>query len=183
MGRSRNGERREAGWGPLPMVNLVTLLVPVALMVGQAIGLRVLRAADPGIAGENPGDAVLAVVEPVVEVSGRGFRIRGAEDVLAGPEGRPSLPCADGACGRAGAYDYQGLRRLLGHVKSAYPWADEVTFEAADGMPTEVLSRAIEAVRADPAGRELFPKVRLRSPGSEAAGEAAVELGRPRVGR
>lgn len=159
MRRNRDGEQqRTSGMNLFPIVNLATLLVPVVLMGSQALVVRWLDARTMPL--ENPGDAELRPVVPVVEVSFEGFRILGAEDVLAGPGGRPSVPCVADRCTDPGAYDYARLRRLLGHVKAAYPWADEVRVVVVDEVGVEVLARAMDAARDD-GEREMFPRVRL----------------------
>ena len=158
MARQRDESSRTLNL--VPIMNLATLLIPVLLMGTQFMAVKLM---NPGPADgmENPGDDRVHDVVPIVEVSASGFRISGAEDVLAGPDGQPILPCATGNCMNAGAYDYTGLRRLLGHVKNAYPWADEVVLVADDTIPYDVLVRAMDAAREDTGQRELFPRIRL----------------------
>lgn len=139
------------------MVNLATLLVPVLFMGGQAIAMRWMQADGP-IGHENPGDAEVHHVELRVEVTEQGLKIVGAEQVLAGPGGQPTVPCI-GPCS-AGGYDYAALNRLLGHVKAAYPWVDEVEVRAAPSMPYPIVVKVLDAA-AERDGDELFPKVRL----------------------
>jgi len=160
MARQRDDSPRT--FSLVPIMNLATLLIPVLLMGSQFLAVKFL---DPGPSAvlENPGDDRVEAVVPVVDVSEGGFRISGAEEVLAGPDGQPILPCASGSCGNSGSYDYSGLRRLLGHVKDAYPWADEVILIADERVPYEVLVRAMDAAREDTGQRELFPRVILRN--------------------
>lgn len=154
-------EESSRSFNLVPIMNLATLLIPVLLMGSQFIAMRLL---DPGPVPEleNPGDARIERVVPVVRISDSGFRIEGAEQVLAGPDGQPVLPCAANGCMNVGAYDYAGLRRLLGHVKDAYPWADEVVIVADNSVHYDVLMRAMDSAREDTGERELFPRVQLR---------------------
>ncbi|MEZ4319044.1 MAG: biopolymer transporter ExbD [Myxococcota bacterium] len=160
MARQRDDSART--FNLVPIMNLATLLIPVLLMGTQFVALKLMDA-GPTPRLENPGDDRVEAIVVTVEVSSAGFRISGAEDVLAGPDGQPVLPCAAELCTNAGAYDYTGLRRLLGHVKDAYPWADEVVVVADDSIPYDVLVRAMDAAREDTGERELFPRVRLEN--------------------
>ncbi len=172
MPRSRE-EHTKAGFTAfhlVPIMNLATLLIPVLLMATQFVALQWMNAGPDTPALENPGDDRLEPIVPIVDVSEAGFRIAGAEEVLAGPDGRPLLPCAADACSNPGSYDYTRLRRLLGHVKDAYPWADEIILRADDTIPYDVLVRATDAAREDTGQRELFPRVRLEWAGSRGPG-------------
>lgn len=144
----------------VPIANLASLLIPVGLMVTQFVALQWMGSADTPLLEENLRDAEIAPILPVVEVDDQGFRVLGAESVLAGPNGRPRLPCANDTC-TTETYDYAGLGRLLGHVKDAYPWADTVVVHRRSEVPYDVLVRTVDAVRRD-AEHELFPRVRLR---------------------
>lgn len=141
----------------MPIVNLATLLVPAGLMLSQFVAMQWMAPAP--MPGENLMDAAVHPVVPVVRIRADGFEVLGAENVLAGPEGRPVLTC-DGPC-TSNTYDYVGLRRLLGHVKAAYPWADALTLERRTDASYEVLVRTFEAVRSD-GDRELFTRIELR---------------------
>lgn len=155
----RNRENR--GLQLLPMMNLATLLIPVLFMVGQVIFVRMWRADQPVIEHENPGDAMVRPVQLQVHVTDAGLQILGAEEVLAGPQGRPVIPCA-GSCEHY-TYDYDSLNRLLGHVKDAYPWIDQIEVIAPADTPYPVVSELIQA-SAEHDGEDLFPRVRLGTP-------------------
>ena len=169
MPRSRDEDSKTgfAAFQLVPIMNLATLLIPVLLMATQFVALQWMQSGPEIPPLENPGDDRLEPIVPVVEVSRDGFRIAGAEQVLAGPDGRPMLPCAAEACANPGSYDYTRLRRLLGHVKDAYPGADEIVLRADDSIPYDVLVRATDAAREDTGQRELFPKVRLEWAGED----------------
>lgn len=150
-------DRERRGWQLLPMTNLATLLVPVAFMGAQAIALSWMSPDGP-VGIENPGDERVRPVDLIVEVQSDGLRILGAEEVLAGPEGRPFLPC-DAGCG-PGTYDTEGLNRLLGHVKNAYPWVEAIEVRADPGIDYPAIVQVLDAA-AEREGEELFPRVRL----------------------
>lgn len=156
-------DREQRGLQLLPMMNLATLLIPVLFMVGQVVVVRAWHADQP-VAEENPGDALVRPVALQVELSEAGLRILGAEEVLAGPEGRPLIPC-HGSC-RLHTYDYASLHRLLGHVKDAYPWVDEVEIVAPVDTPYPVVAELVRTARTED-GEDLFPRVRLATPTSE----------------
>lgn len=162
MPRHREHDEKSSTFTLVPIANLATLLVPM-LVMGTQLVLTQRRDVGPAIPGENPGDAALVQIVPVIRVTAQGFRILGAEEVLAGPGGQPWLPCAGSVCTSAGSYDYGGLRRLVGHVKSAYPWAEEAIVVVEDDVGLDVLARAMDAVRTD-GQRDLFPRVRLAQP-------------------
>ncbi|MCA9492621.1 MAG: hypothetical protein H6736_01490 [Alphaproteobacteria bacterium] len=143
----------------LPIANLATLLVPIGLMVTQLVALRWLQPAPEPFPHENARDAVAATVVPTVVVTEEGFQLFGAEDVLAGPDGRPELPCL-GPCGET-TYDYAALRRLLGHVKAAYPRSDSLVVERQADVSYAVLVQVFTSVQTD-GEADLFPRVGLR---------------------
>jgi hypothetical protein len=153
-------ERPSKSLNLMPIVNLATLLVPMGLMVSQFVVVQWWRSVPAPMAGENVVDARVHDVDLVVRILEEGFELRGAEAVLAGPGGRPVLPCI-GPCGDD-TYDVDGLQRLLGHVKAAYPWADEVVIERRADVSYTVLVTTAQAVRRTPEGRELFPRIALR---------------------
>lgn len=150
-------DKEQRGLSLLPMMNLATLLIPVLFMGGQVIAMRWLHTEGP-VGIENPGDADVHPVDLRVELTSTGLRILGAEDVLAGPNGQPVLPCL-GPCS-TGAYDYAALNRLLGHVKAAYPWVDEVEVLAEPSTPYPVVVKVLDAA-AERDGEDLFPRIRL----------------------
>lgn len=158
MARERSDTERS--WNLVPIMNLATLLIPVLLMGSQFVAVRLLDQETPDVRVENPGDDGVRAIALRVDVTRKGIRIIGAETVLAGPNGQPFLPCLGGDCANPGAYDYDSLQRLVGHVKDAYPWADEVEISASDWVPYEVLVRVNDAVAGDEEN-ELFPRIRL----------------------
>lgn len=144
----------------LPIANLATLLVPMGLMATQLVALRWMRPDAEPFPQENPRDAIVDTVRPTVLIEANGLRVLGAESVLAGPAGQPLLPC-DAICS-ADTYDYVGLRRLLGHVRAAYPRSDSLVVELRSEASYDVLVRVFTAVQHDEAGGDLFPRITLR---------------------
>lgn len=143
----------------LPMANLATLLVPMGLMATQLVALRWLRPPPEPFHAENPQDGVSEVVVPLLRIEADGLRILGAETVLAGPDGQPLVPRTEGG---PAPFDLVALRRLLGHVRNAYPRSDTLVVEQQVGASYEALVQIFAAVQRDEQGNDLFPRVVLR---------------------
>jgi len=143
----------------LPMMNLVTLLIPLLLIATQFAELAIIDSSVPGIADPVeplPGPPPLQLR---LEVGGDGVRLVGAEPVLSPDTGEPSLvPCAPGACGGPESYDTAELSRLLGLVKEAHPDERTVIVQPEGGVPFDVLVAVMDAARGD-GGAPLFPEV------------------------
>ena len=167
----------------VPIMNLVTILIPVLLLSVQFINLALIDSTLPAIGApqETPPDEdeepplVLSVL-----ITAKGFTIAGADAVLKpeggdapaappaeGEEAEPTVPCTDdGQCATPEDYDYVELTRLLAKIKDEYPDDENVILVPESDIMYEVIVRTMDASRDDlenpnPDGtrRSLFPFV------------------------
>ena len=167
MKRKRNIEAEELNL--VPIMNLVTILIPFLLMAAQFISLAVIDSTLPAIGPPQPREETdedpplnLSVI-----ITDEGFTIAGADAVLpqeGGDEG-PTVPCIETGCPTPESYDMKELTRLLGLIKDEYPDDQNVILVPESRIPYEVLVLAMDATREDPStkvgdkARELFPYV------------------------
>lgn len=170
---------QESGLSILPVMNLVSILIPFLLMTTQFVQISAIDTLAPVLAA--PGEPSEAEEEPITLVlllGARGLTVAGA-DAIVYPEGAPTgsprerpptLPCSGGLCASVDSYDWRGLTAVLARVKDAYPEEEDLLLLPEDDLPYEVIVRAMDASRADPASRgldgrprRLFPRVVLAS--------------------
>jgi biopolymer transport protein ExbD len=150
--------KRATGDGKLnlmPVMNLVTILIPMLLATAELAEVASIETTAPGIADEGevlpPGEAPL-----VLRVSSVGVAVDGV------PEGvtiETELRCAGDVCARAADYPLEQLTEALAQVKGAHPSDDRVIIEPAGNVPYGVLVAVMDAARTDGAGEMMFPRV------------------------
>ena len=167
----------------VPIMNLVTILIPVLLLSVQFMNLALIDSTLPAI-GPPPDTPPEEDEDPPlvlsVLITAKGFTIAGADAVLKpegeaaaapapaeGEEAEPTVPCTDdGQCGTPEDYDYAELTRLLALIKTEYPDDENVILVPESEVVYEVIVRTMDASRDDlenpnPDGtrRSLFPYV------------------------
>jgi len=153
----------------IPIMNLVTILIPFLLMAAQFVSLAVIDSSVPAIGPPQPPSEEQD--EPPLNLSvlitDEGYTIAGAEAVLpaeGGDEG-PTVPCVETGCPTPDSYDTKELTRLLGLIKDEFPDDQNVILVPESRIQYEVLVRTMDATREDPSTkkdgkpRELFPYV------------------------
>jgi biopolymer transport protein ExbD len=147
----------------VPIMNLITILIPFLLLSVQFVGLA---AVDASLPTEDADLAVDGVVEEpltlLVRLTSEGLRVRGAEDVL-GPDA--VIPCA-GPCASADDFDWRALSERLGRVKDAHPEQQTVLLVPDAWVSYGGIVAAMEATghRLGGDGAALFPRVVLAAP-------------------
>jgi biopolymer transport protein ExbD len=157
----------------VPIMNMVTILIPFLLMAAQFITLSVIDSTLPAIGGAPPPDATPPERPPLnlkVLVTSEGFTI--ATDVAVLPaqgNAGPTVPCKAPGCPTIDAYDFEQLTRLLSEIKDEYGHEENVILVPENHIRYEVLIKTMDATREDPnqkvetdAGpknKELFPFV------------------------
>lgn len=145
--RKRNPEAEDLDL--VPVMNLVTILIPFLLMASTFVAIAVIDSPAPSITPEPEPRQVEA--EPVRVVMGDdGY-------VVYAPE-RVDLACT--ACPSDDPWDEAGLRAALIEVKHARPDDRTLVLAASDGVPYGAIIEAMDAARADGA-TDLFPEVVL----------------------
>ncbi len=147
----------------LPVMNLVTILIPMLLMGATVVNLSVVDTTLPGIVDpdaiiEEPG------LQLTVAVTDQGLGLKSALGALADAEGL-ELPCTIQPCAVDG-YDYRGLTDALARVKDEHPDETSLILLPESRVPYEVLINVMDAARedsdqptADGGVRSLFPQV------------------------
>ncbi|MCB9778102.1 MAG: biopolymer transporter ExbD [Alphaproteobacteria bacterium] len=144
----------------LPVMNLVTILIPLLLMGVTLVNLATIDSSLPGISDE-PGLDGPPPLHLSIAITTHGFRVQSEEVGLAGPSIEPvELPCAGERCADPQAYDYSGLTDALARVKDAFPDHQSVVLVPDNHVPYEVLVGVMDASRAQ-AERHLFPQVTI----------------------
>ena len=175
-------KRRVAAAAPLdliPIMNLVTILIPFLLMAAQFVHLAVIDSTLPAIGPPVPVDEEDKPDKPPLQLSlgvtAKGIRVMGADHVLfpdgapqvaEGEDKPPTVPCkSGGTCTGVDDYDWSELTRLLATIKDEYPDDENVIFVPDNKIRYEILITAMDATREDtenpgPDGaRLLFPFV------------------------
>jgi len=151
----------------VPIMNLVTILIPFLLLAAQFVTFAVIDTTLPS-AGTPPEPENPTELQLTVSITSEGFVVTG-RDALLGATGI-ALPCVPAGCATPDSYDTEGLASLAREIKSARPDEDQVIVVPASEIPYEVLVGAMDAAREDRstgAPRPLFPTVVIAGTGGE----------------
>ncbi len=144
------------GLNLLPVMNLVTILIPLLLMAAQMVHLAVIDSTLPAIspitAPAPPSEALLLRLL----ITGEGMALKGSQGLEV--EG---LPCAETKCAGVSSYDFEGLSAQLADIKVQHPTADSLVLVPTERVPYEVLIAAMDAAREDASHNLLFPYVTI----------------------
>lgn len=146
----------------LPVMNLISLLIPFLLTATQFVTTTSVAATAP-----TPGVASTEeVVPPRISISRKGFDLK-----LVGLEDRPgysggAIPCLTAGCADREAYDYETLAERLAWAKSQRPDTVDVILMPQPDVVYEVLIGTMDAARSMPttggrAGAAMFPVVSI----------------------
>lgn len=159
----------------VPIMNLVTILIPFLLMASSFVSLAAIDSTLPAIG--QPPEATDEEPKPTLSLSigitADGFRVIGGDERLKGGDkgedgkdkGLP-IPCKKPGCPSPEAYDSDKLNELLADLKDAWPDEENVILVPESEIPYEVLILTMDAARNDPnkngddgRPRDLFPYV------------------------
>jgi biopolymer transport protein ExbD len=150
-------QKNVANLNLLPVMNLVTILIPLLLMGAQLMNLAVVDTTLPAICSSCELEAVEE--EPLnlgLRISDTGLRLTGADKIL----DDPTIPCESGACSGLESYNFSALQDRLRQVKSAHPGEEALVVVPDESVPYEVIIGAIDAARQT-GERLLFPSVTI----------------------
>lgn len=164
MARKRIEEDQELNL--VPIMNMVTILIPFLLLSVEFVSLAVIDSTLPAIGkpAEQTEEEDKEKLNLSVLVTSKGYSIVGANAVLGEGEG-PTVPCTRDGCPSVEAYDTVLLREKLSQIKDQYPDEENVILVPEASIPYEVLIATMDASRNDPdtkvddAARVLFPYV------------------------
>lgn len=158
----------------IPIMNLVTLLIPFLLMSAQFVSYAVIDSTLPAICGAPCGDAPPGEpVQVTLEVRPGGYHLHASGPDLDEFGQGVDLPCLTDGCegDLAHSWDVRGLRQALTGIKDRHPDHGSIILSPHPGVPYEALVLAMDAAREDPdqggsagnrcVGRCLFPDVTL----------------------
>ena len=151
----------------VPIMNLVTILIPFLLMAAQFVSYAVIDSTLPAIGPPQTIEDQEDEEEPLnlsVFITDKGFTVAGSAAVLKGEGGGeegeekgPTIECRTPGCvysregdGPAEAYDVMELRRLLTEIKEEYPDEQNVILVPEPDVPYEVLVLTMDATRENP---------------------------------
>ena len=167
----------------VPIMNLVTILIPFLIMAAQFVQLAVIDSTLPAIGTPQPQDEKpdKPPLNLSLAITNRGITIMGADAVLH-PEGAPptaegemrppTVPCkSGGVCTNVDDYKWKEVTKLLGKIKDMYPDESDanVILVPDNQVQYEILVKTMDASREDPnnkiddgdgeKSRLLFPNV------------------------
>lgn len=179
-------EFREEPLNLVPIMNLVSILIPFLLMAAQFVHLAVIDSTLPAIGPPTPVDEE-DTEKPLMlslALTDQGITVMGADAVL-NPEGgeaaaapaegeapEPTIPCSERPCVDAESYDYAELIRLLGLIKDQYPDDENVILVPESRVQYEVIVRVMDAAREDREDKQEDGTPRLLFPFVVIAGGA-----------
>jgi len=154
----------------VPIMNLVTILIPFLLMASSFVSLAVINSTLPAIGQESEpmDDTEDPPLSLKVAITDAGFVVQGNDELLK-PEGDAKgkiIDCKQTGCPGPEAYDVEELRELLIKVKEVNEDEENVILVPESTIPYEVLIMTMDATREDPEQKgdgglpkQLFPGV------------------------
>ena len=170
----------------VPIMNLVTILIPFLLMAAEFVHLAVIDSTLPAIGKpevveQDPNEKPPLVLS--VHITDEGLTIAGADHVLnpqeAGAEAPekeedkgPTIPCKETPCAGVDSYDWAELTRLLNLIKDEYPDDENVSLVPESDIRYEVIVKVMDYTREDREKKDKDGKPRLLFPYVVIAGGA-----------
>jgi hypothetical protein len=153
----------------IPIMNLVSILIPFLLLASGQVQLAIIDSTMPAIGAPSEAEPPEEEEEPPLNLSvvitQKGFSIKhnkmpklegdAAPEPAEGEEDGPTLPCKDDQgepltkCETADSYDYVGLTKNLVEVQKEYARTDDTSVILApeSKVQYEVLIRTMDATR------------------------------------
>ncbi len=158
----------------VPIMNMVTILIPFLLLSAQFVELAVIDTTLPAIGDPTPTN------EPPdpdklnlsIMVTSNGFTITGADLVLPKDDeiNGPKVACLEAGCRTPESYDYRALTTKLAKVKDRWENEENVILVPDATVPFEVLIHLMDACRDDREDKDADGKSRLLFPNVVLAG-------------
>lgn len=169
---SKKGEDAE-DLNLVPIMNLVTILIPFLLMAAEFVSLSVIDSTLPAIGAPTDATPQDEPDKPPLNLSviitNAGYTIAGSAAVLKnrneGSEGGPTVPCKEAGCPSVESYNIKELRALLNQIKDEYPEEENVILVPESSVKYSVIVQTMDGTRDDPDNKEdgkarlLFPYV------------------------
>lgn len=157
----------------IPIMNLVTLLIPFLLLSAQFVSYAVIDSTLPAVCAtrcddDAPPDQPLNLT---LALSASGYVLRGESERHPNLGEGATFPCRTPGCSGPllDAWDVAGLRAALVDLKHDHPYEDHAILVPSPDVPYEAMILAMDALREDPDqpgdgacdGRCLFPLVTI----------------------
>lgn len=154
----------------VPIMNLVTILIPFLLMASSFVTLAAIDSTLPAIGEpQPPSETEEDKLSLSIAITDEGWTLLGADSVLGargeGEDRGPTVPCLKPGCPTPDSYDVKQLQTTLGQIKDRYPDEENVILVPESSISYEVLIVTMDASREDPSVKEqgkprtLFPFV------------------------
>jgi len=169
MAKGKRGDQAE-DLDLVPIMNLVTILIPFLLMASSFVSLAVINSTLPAIGQETEpeDDTDEPPLSLKVAITDEGFVVQGNDELLK-PEGEAKgkvIDCKVTGCPTPDAYNVEELLELLVKVKEVNEDEENVILVPESTIPYEVLIMTMDATREDPDSKginnlpkQLFPGV------------------------
>lgn len=161
----------------VPIMNLVTILIPFLLMASSFVTLAAIDSTLPAIGPPTESTEVDDEEEKLnlsIAITDEGFTILGSDGTLksegADGEKGATLPCKRAGCPSPDAYDTAGLTEMLADIKDRWKDEENVILVPESQVSYETIIFTMDAAREDPSEKEndengnsrnrlLFPNV------------------------
>lgn len=157
MGKKRAQDAQELDL--IPIMNMVTILIPFLLMAAQFINLAIIDSTLPAI-GAPPDAQPDSDEKPLnlkVLVTSEGFTIATDAAVLPSSDSDgPTVPCRQAGCPGVESYNFEALTSLLSEIKDEYDHEENVILVPESHIRYEVIIHTMDATREDPSQKVQF---------------------------
>jgi biopolymer transport protein ExbD len=170
----------EQGLDLVPIMNLVTILIPFLLMSAQFVTLAVIDSSLPAIVSEpqqvEQEEEEEEKLELSILVTGEGYTISGSGTGLVldeedeASETSKKVACLELNCPTPDSYDYVGLTKRVVMLKDRFEEEENVILVPESTTRYEVIVRTMDAVRDDPEDKDEDSKARVLYPNVVIAG-------------
>lgn len=168
-------ELEDEGLNLIPIMNLVTILIPFLLLSVQFVTLSIIDTTLPAISdvpAEDDKDPDEDKLSLSVLITTDGFTINGADKVLDkdDEENGPKVPCLEPGCPTSDSYDYATLTKRLAQIKDRYEDEENVILVPHPKVAYETLILTMDGCRDDQEDKDDESKARLLFPAVVIAG-------------
>ena len=139
----------------VPILNLVSLIIPFLLLGAQFVTVAVIPSVLAGEGADSDGPSGLGLT---ITIAPEGYVVRGEAEAIRRESLGDTLriPCTIAGCLNVGAYDTPALSSLLVRIKAEYPKESTVILVPYPQIPFDVLTGTMDATR-ESKGDALFP--------------------------
>lgn len=159
----------------VPIMNMVTILIPFLLMSAQFVTIAVIDSTLPAISADSAPTEDKPDKPPLnlsVAITSLGYRVLGSAGPLKANEGADAnlIPCEPAGCPTPDSYDAVELTKLLAQVKDEYEEEENVILLPDSSTEYEVIIRTMDATRSDTENKDSDGKARSLFPNVVIAG-------------